>query len=152
MSGLPAYLLCGYFQAIGYLISWEATLLIICVHASFFLGSVAISILPVKRKVTSPMVTPTTKARKALRYIAWVLVFVGVAGSVFAVLSSGSFAAYQEGTLIVMRSMLLTQEMEIPTYARLMTNFLYPASLLCAICFLLQNYLFGLGSIFFFRL
>lgn len=124
------------FPATGYLISREATLMIICVHTSFFLGSIAISILPVKRKFKSPMFTPTTKAKKALRYIAWVAVSVGVAGSMLAVLSSGAFVAYQEGTLIMMRSMLLTQEMEIPTYARVMTNFLYPASLLCAICFL----------------
>jgi oligosaccharide repeat unit polymerase len=120
-------------------ISREAAEIVICIHLSFFLGSWAVYILYGKRQGTPLKFAPTARTKKALVYLCWILLLIGVLGGWFAVTFTGSFDAYQEGTLASTRSMLLTQEMQLPTSVRLMCNLLYPASLLGAMCFLVAE-------------
>ncbi len=118
-------------------ISAEAALLIIFVHFSFFFGSTTVAYNLFRGRKAAPLeFAPNTRTKKVLVYISRMLIFIGMIGSWLAVDSSGSFNAFQNGTLALMRSMVFEQVIGIPISARLMSNFLYPASILGTICFL----------------
>lgn len=129
-------------------ISGEAVVIIVSAHTIFFLYSLVTSMGPARdpdfckvRGCSSrpKLIAPTRNARRALFQIFWTFISIGIVGSWLAVLATGAFEAFQEGTLILTRGLLLTGEIEIPVYQRFMSNLLYPASLLGAICFLVSK-------------
>lgn len=129
----------GFPQA-QHFISAKAALLIIFVHLAFFIGSVFIYILG-KGKNSSflEILPPSTSLLKAISYSFFAVGFVGLLGSCLVVFSTGALSSFQEGELSLVRSMLGTQELQVPILQRLMSNFLYPASVLGAICFLFSR-------------
>ena len=121
-------------------VSREAVLIIGSAHFIFFLGSVVTSIFFRKRgRLLQKEVAPTRKTGRVLLPFFWMFVLVGVIGSWLTVSNTGAFIAYQENTLNLTRSLLITGGIQIPIYQRLMSNFLYPASLLGAIYFLFSK-------------
>jgi oligosaccharide repeat unit polymerase len=126
----------GFPQAQNF-ISTKAALLIIFVHLTFFIGSAYVYMLG-KGKISSyfKIPTPSPGLLKALSYYFFAVGFVGLLGSCLVVFSTGALGSFQEGELSLVRSMLGTQELQVPILQRLMSNFLYPASVLGAICFL----------------
>lgn len=129
----------GFPQAQDF-ISAKAALLIIFVHLTFFIGSVYVYILGKGKKSSFLKIpTPSPGLLKALSYSFFAVGFIGLLGSCLVVFSTGALSSFHEGELSLVRSMLWTQELQVPIYQRLMSNFLYPASVLGAICFLFSR-------------
>ena len=138
----------GFPEALDFF-SANAALLIISVHLAYFIGSVFIYNLgKVKHTPFLEIVPLSPSLLKALFYSFLASVFVGLLGSFLVVHWTGALSSFQEGELSLVRSMLGTQEVQVPTLLRLMSNFLYPASVLGAFCFLFQVNLCHHGRIF----
>lgn len=131
--------LLGFPQAQDF-ISVKAALLIIFVHITYFMGSIYIYKLRKGKNTTFlEIVPPSSGLLKAIFYSFCAVLFVGLLGSCLVVFSTGALSSFIEGELSLVRSMLETQELQVPILQRLMSNFLYPASILGAICFLFSG-------------
>jgi oligosaccharide repeat unit polymerase len=118
-------------------ISDTAVLIIVMVHVSFFIGSIMTDGKSSQLEFTTSKIIIKNKIyNKILIYLFWVLIPVGIIGSILMALRIGTFMAVREETLALLRQDLFTQILEAKFYERLMSNMLYPAALLGSICFI----------------
>ncbi len=121
-------------------ISFDAAALIISAHTFFFISSfVASNVFWRREEVIPKTFIISEDYLLSLRQIFWPFIIIGLAGSWLTVASTGALGSYQENELIITRSLIITKDIHIPMYQRLMSNFLYPASLLGALCFVFSK-------------
>lgn len=114
-------------------ISQDAAIFIIYAHVFFFFGSTLVPVYNQWRPPNEPIITPVVS--NAIVRLFWAFILVGLIGSILSVIKSRAIEAHLDGTLVYVRHLVVTRELQIPVYQRMMSNILYPASLIGAITF-----------------